>query len=107
MPSTFPFFELVLLLKCRDLDGDIREVIFEQLLPEGFEVKTKERLQNVIADIHSQERILVILDGLDELPEESKHHVEKLLDRKIFPVCYVLATTRQEKGIEARKKICV
>ena len=104
MPSTFPLFELVLLLKCRDVNGDIKEAIFEQLLPEDLEVKTKKRLQDFITDVHSQERILVILDGLDETPEKSVHHVDKLLERKILPVGYVLATTRQEKGIEARKK---
>ena len=104
MPSTFPVFELVLLLKCRDLAGDIMEAIFEQLLPEDMEEKAKKRLRNFITDIHSQERILIILDGLDELPERSKHHVDKLLDRRILPFCYVLATARQEKGIEARKQ---
>ena len=46
---------------------------------------------------------MIILHGLDELPQESKHHVDKLLDRRILPFCYVLATTRQEKGIEVRK----
>ncbi|XP_068687950.1 uncharacterized protein [Montipora foliosa] len=104
MPPTFPVFELLLLLKCRDLDGEIMEAIFEQLLPEDMEEKAKKRLRNFITDIHSQERILIILDGLDELPERSKHHVDKLLDRKILPFCYVLATARQEKGIEARKQ---
>ncbi|XP_068706078.1 uncharacterized protein [Montipora foliosa] len=104
MPSTFPVFELVLLLKCRDLDGDIMEAIFEQLLPEDIDVKTKERLRNFITDFHNQERILIILDGLDELPEKSKHHVDQLLDGRILPFCYLLATTQQEKGIEARKQ---
>ncbi|XP_068687962.1 uncharacterized protein [Montipora foliosa] len=111
MPSTFPIFELVLLLKCRDLDGDIMEAISEQLLPDDIAVKTKEGLLNFITDLVNQERILIILDGLDELPEKSQHHVSKLLKRSILPFCYVLTTTRQEKGIEARKQfsfdICV
>ncbi|XP_068751378.1 uncharacterized protein [Montipora capricornis] len=104
MPSTFPVFELVLLLKCRDLDADIMETIFEQLLPEDVEETTKKRLRNFITDIHSQERTLIILDGLDELSEKSKHHVDKLLHRRILTFCYVFATTRQEKGIEARRQ---
>ena len=111
MPSTFPIFELVLLLKCRDLDGDIMEAISEQLLPDDIAVKTKEGLLNFITDLVNQERILIILDGLDELPEKSQYHVSKLLKRSILPFCYVLTTTRQEKGIEARKQfafdICV
>ena len=104
MPSTFPAFELVFLLKCRDLEGDIMEAISEQLLPDDIEVKTKEGLLNFITDLVNQARILIILDGLDELPEKSQDHVSKLLDRKILPLCYVLATTRQERGIEARKE---
>ena len=47
--------------------------------------------------------MLIILDGLDELPKKSRHHVEELLHRRILPFCYVLATTRQERGIEVRK----
>ena len=101
---SFPNFEFVLLLKCRDIDGDIMEAISEQLLPEDIEEKTKEQLMNFIKDIHNQERVLIILDGLDELPQKSQHHVNKLLHRRILPFCYVLATSRQEKGIEVRRK---
>ena len=104
MPSTFPVFELVLLLRCRDFDGDIMKAIFEQLLPEDIKEKTKKRLWKFVMDIHNQERILIILDGLDELPEKSKHHVDKLLHRRVLTFCFVLATTRQEKGIEARRQ---
>jgi len=100
---TFPKFELVLLLKCRDIETDIMDAIVEQLLPEDVEDKTREKLLDFIRDIHNQERILIILDGLDELPQKSKHHVDKLLDRRILPFCYMVATTRQEKGIEVRK----
>ena len=49
--------------------------------------------------------MLIILDGLDELPKKSRHHVEELLHRRILPFCYVLATTRQERGIEVRKSV--
>ena len=104
MPSTFPVFELVLWLKCRDLDGEIMEAVFEQLLPVDMKEKTKKRLRNFIKDINSQERILIILDGLDELPGKSRHDVDLLLNRRILPFCYVLTTTRQEKGIEAWKQ---
>ena len=51
----------------------------------------------------SKRKILLILDGLDELPEKSKQFVDKLLCRRILPFCYVLVTCRQEKGIDVRK----
>ena len=100
----FPNFEFVLLLKCRDIDGDIMEAIIEQLLPKDIQENTREKLLYFLKDIHNQERILIILDGLDELPEKSKHHVDELLHRRILPFCYVLATSRQERGIDVRKK---
>ena len=105
MPTncSFPKFEFVLLLKCRDINGDLMEAIKEQLLPEDIKEETWTKLSDFITDIDNQERILIILDGLDELPEKSRPCVHKLLKRKILPFCYVLATSRQETGIEVRK----
>ena len=99
---SFPKFEFVFLLKCRDIDGDIMESISEQLLPRHME-KSVEKLLHLLKDIRDQERLmLIILDGLDELPEKSRYHVDELLHRRILPFCYVLATT-QGRGIEVRK----
>ena len=105
MPTncSFPKFEFVLLLKCRDINGDLMEAIKEQLLPEDIKEETWTKLSDFITDIDNQERILIILDGLDELPEKSRLCAHKLLNRKILPFCYVLATSRQETGIEVRK----
>ena len=104
---SFPKFEFVFLLKCRDINGDIMEAISEQLLPRDMDMeKSVEKLLHFMKDIHKQERLmLIILDGLDELPEQSRHHVDELLHRRILPFCYVLATTRQERGIEVRKSV--
>ena len=102
--SSFPKFEFVLLLKCRDIDGDIMDTIREQLLPRDIEEETVEKLLHFMKDIHNQEKILIILDGLDELPEKSQCHVDELLHRRILPFCYVLASSRQERGIDVRKR---
>ena len=103
MPRNFPTFKLVFLLKCRDIIKDVVEEIFEQLLPEDLEERIKETLANFLEDLDNQKQILIILDGLDELPEKSEDRVNKVLGRKKLSFCYVLATTRQEKGIETRK----
>ena len=100
----FPIFKLVFLLKCRDMKGDIVEDIFEQLLPEDLKEKTKEAFVNFLEDLNNQNQILIILDGLDELPEKLEDRVNKVLRRKIMSLCYVLATTRQEKGINTREQ---
>ena len=103
--SSFPKFEFALLLKCRDMDGDIMEAIKEQLLSEDFPKETWTKFSNFIKDTGNQEKLLIILDGLDELPRGSQHFVDKLLKRRILPFCYVLATSRQERGIEVRKNV--
>ena len=102
--ARFPEFELVLLLKCRDIDGDLTEAITEQLFPKDISKDAREELFRFLEDIENQERVLIILDGLDELAEKSKHYVDDLLHRKRWACCYVLATTRQEKGIEVRQQ---
>ena len=108
MPRNFPSFKLVFLLKCRDMEGDIAkdpvEEIFEQLLPEDLKEKTKEALVEFLKDLDNQKQILIILDGLDELPEKSEDRVSKVLARKKLSFCYVLAATRQEKGIDTREQ---
>ena len=104
MPRNFPSFKLVFLLKCRDIIKDVVEEIFEQLLPEDRKEKTKEALLNFLEDLDNQKQILIILDGLDELPNKSEDSVNKVLGRKKLSFCYVLATTRQEKGIYTREQ---
>ena len=101
----FPVFELVLLLKCRDIHEDIMEAISEQLLPEDTDEKVRKEIMDYIKDIHNQEKILIVLDGLDELPKTAETHVDKLMYRRILPFCYVLATSRQERGIVVRQKV--
>ena len=94
MPSTFPIFELVLLLKCKDIEGHVMDAISEQLLPRNLEDKMRDNFFKFIGDVSNQERILVILDGWNELPEESKHHVDSVLARRVLKCCYVMVTTR-------------
>jgi len=100
----FPVFELLLLLKCRDMDGDTMQAIDDQLLPEDITEKRKKQLLDYIKDEKKQEEILIILDGLDELPQLAEQFVDKLLRRKVLSRCSVLATSRQEKGIEFRQR---
>ena len=102
---SFPEFQVVLLLKCRDIHGDIIEAINEQLLPKHMEETIKKELIDYIEDSHYQEKVLIILDGLDELPKTSESHVYSLITKQILPSCYVLATSRQERGIVVRKKV--
>ena len=104
MPSTFPIFELVLLLKCKDIEGHIMDAISEQLLPRRLEEKMKNNFLKFIGDVSNQDRILVILDGWNELPEKSKHHVDNVLARRVLKSCYVMVTTREKPELRKRFK---
>ena len=99
----FPVFKLILLLKCRDMDGDVMQAIDDQLLPEDI-MEKKKKLLDYIMNEKKQEKILIILDGLDELPQVAEQFVDKLLRRKVLSRCSVLVTSRQEKGIEIRQR---
>ena len=70
-PASCPEFELIFLLKCRDIDGDLTEAITEQLFPKDMSKDAREELLRFMEDIENQERVLIILDGLDELSEKS------------------------------------
>ena len=104
MPSIYPIFELVLLLKCKDIEGHIMDAISEQLLPRNLENKTKENFLRFIGDVSNQERILIILDGWNELPEKSKHHVDDVLARRVLKCCYVMVTTQERPELRKRFK---
>ena len=100
----FPLFKLMLLLKCRDMDGDVMQAINDQLLPEDIKENEKKVLLDYIKnEKKKKDKILIILDGLDELPQVAEQYVNKLLRGKVLSHCSVLATSRQEKGIEIRQ----
>ncbi|XP_020609998.1 uncharacterized protein LOC110048568 [Orbicella faveolata] len=102
---SFPEFVVLLLLKCRDIDGDVMDAIVEQLLPERMDETVKKEFIDFIEGFHYQGKVLIILDGLDELPKKSESHVNQLLHKKILPFSYVLVTSRQERGIAVRQKV--
>ena len=100
MPSKFPPVQLVLLIKCRDMKVDILEAIYEQLLP-LHEDSLKNKLHTFIQK--HPEKILLVVDGLDEITEAAAEHVMNLLKGKCLRKCYVVATSRQDKGLKVRE----
>ena len=101
----FPMFELLFLLKCCDIHKDTKDIvqaIDEQLLND--DINNKEEFLDYIRDGKNQDEILLILDGLDELPEASEKVVDRLFRRKVFSRCFILATSREEKGIDVRRR---
>ena len=101
----FPMFQLLFLLKCCDIHKDTKDIvqaIDEQLLND--DINNKEEFLDYIRDGKNQDKILLILDGLDELPKKSEKVLDRLFRRKVFSRCFILATSREEKGIDVRRR---
>ena len=94
-------FKVVLLLKCRNIHSDVWEAIDDQLLPLGIDEKVKQQFFQFIRE--NQSSILLILDGLDELPSGKLSMFSKLIEGRELPRCHIVATARHEAGKEVRK----
>ena len=99
----FPEFEMVLLLKCRDVEigADLWEAIDDQLLPGEIHRKEREKFFEFIRQ--NQSKVLLILDGLDELPSSKLPEFTDIIQGKILPLCHLVVTARHEAGIPVRK----
>ena len=98
----FPEFDLVLLLKCRDveIESDLWGAIDDQLLPGEINQKEREKFFEFIRQ--NQSKVLLILDGLDELPSSKLPEFTDVIEGKILPLCHLVVTARHEAGIPVR-----
>ncbi|CAH3171592.1 unnamed protein product, partial [Porites lobata] len=102
--ASFPEGKILLLLKCRDMHmktANIEEAIDDQLLPQDAGKKEKEDFFHFIRS--NQSRILLVLDGLDELREDLLQGFQPLIQGKLFPNVYVVLTARHEAGMRVRR----
>ena len=99
----FPEFEMVLLLKCRDveIEADLWGAIDDQLLPGEIHRKEREKFFEFIRQ--NQSKVLLILDGLDELPSSKLPEFTDIIQGKMLPLCHLVVTARHEAGIPMRK----
>ena len=100
----FPEFELVLLLKCCDvgIGSDLWDAIDDQLLPREVQTEEREKFFNFISQ--NQSKVLLILDGLDEIPTSKlPKSFSEVISGKTLPRCYLVVTARHEAGIPVRK----
>ena len=97
----FPKFETVLLLKCRDIKSNVWEAIDDQLLPLDIQEDIREKFFTFIR--HNQSSVLLVLDGLDELPAGKLPEISEIIQGRVLPKCHLVATSRQEAGIKVRR----
>ena len=99
--DSFPEFEIVLLLKCRDITSGLWDAIGEQLLPKNIDEEARERFFTFVQKQRSN--VLLVLDGLHELPISLWKEYEDIFEGRVLPHCYLVVTTRCEIGMGVRK----
>ena len=97
----FPNFEVVLLLNCCDIISDLWDAIDDQLLPLDVQEQDKEEFFKFIR--HNQSKVLLVLDGLDELPSSKLPQLKEIIQGRMLPKCHFVVTARQEVGVKVRE----
>lgn len=91
-----PKLELVLLLKCHDIDCNLWEAIDDQLLQCNVDTEKREQFFQYI--LNNPSNVLLILDGLDELPSNNMPVCSEIIQGRDLPNCYILATSQETAG---------
>ena len=100
--ESFPKVDMLLRLTCRDMkSANIEDAIEDQLLPTDVNKKDKETFFHFIR--RYQSRILLVLDGLDELPKNLFKEFLPLIKGRVFPLTYLIITARHEAGMKVRR----
>ena len=99
--ESFPDVTLVLLLKCRDINCGLWEAIDDQLLPREVKEEEKERFFTFIRD--HQSKVLLLLDGLDELPRDHLLIYKDIIQGRVLPESYIVVTARHKDGVNVRE----
>ena len=102
LEACFPKVDMLLRLTCRDMKTtNIEDVITDQLLPLDADEKERENVFHFIRC--NQSRILLVIDGLDELPQDLFEGLLPLIKGRVFSNTYLLLTARHEAGMKVRK----
>ena len=98
---SFPDIDVLLLLKCHEIRSDIWEAIDDQILPVEIEDGAKECFFRFIRE--NQERVLLVLDGLDEMESGELKKISALFEGKELSRCHIVLTARHEVGRKLRR----
>ncbi|XP_068753259.1 nucleotide-binding oligomerization domain-containing protein 2-like [Montipora capricornis] len=98
--ESFPRVEVLLLLRCREIESSIWEAIDDQILPEEIDTELKEMFFRFVRE--NPAKVLLVLDGLDEADPQKLAVYFSLLQRKMLSGCHIVVTCRHEAGSKVR-----
>ena len=98
--KSFPRIEVLLLLRCREIQSSIWEAIDDQILPEDIDPEAKKRFFQFLRE--NPAKVLLVLDGLDEADPEKLELILKLIQKEKLPGCFIVVTSRLEAGSKIR-----
>ena len=100
LDKSFPKVEVLLLLRCREIESSIWEAIHEQILPEDIEPEERDKFIQFLKENPS--KVLLVLDGLDEADPEKLTVFRKLVQKEKLPGCFIVLASRHEAGSSIR-----
>ncbi|XP_068753852.1 NLR family CARD domain-containing protein 3-like [Montipora capricornis] len=99
--DSFPDVQVLLLLKCKDINSELREAIDDQLLPKDIKKEERDKFFTFVWE--HQSKVLLVLDGLDELPTHQLSVYKEIIQGRMLSKCYLVVTARHETGISVRE----
>ena len=101
LDPSFPDIDVLLLLKCHEVKSSILKAIDDQILPAEIDDQAKECFFKFVRE--NQSRVLLVLDGLDEMDSTEMKRIYDLVEGKELSGCHVILTSRHEVGRKLRR----
>ena len=98
--DSFPGVELLLLLRCREIESSIWEAIEEQILPEDIKPEVRDMFIQFLRENPS--KLLLVLDGIDEAHPEKLTLFRRLIGKEVLPGCFIVLTSCHEVASNIR-----
>ena len=101
LDPSFPDIDVLLLLKCHDVKSSILKAIDDQILPAEIDDQARECFFKFVRE--NQSKVLLVLDGLDEMDSTEMKRIYDLVEGKELSGCHVILTSRHEVGRKLRR----